>query len=426
MPTSLRGIAEKAARDKTHRFGNLFGLLNPSFLLESWRDLNQRAAPGVDQVDAQAYGQDLEGHVKDLVERLKTGSYHAQLVRRHYIPKGQGVTRPLGIPSVEDKLLQTAVKRILEAIYEPDFRACSFGYRPQIGAQDAVKDLTEALQFGRYSYIVEADIQGYFEHIDHGQLVAMLSERIADKPFLRLIRKWLKAGVLETDGAVLYPISGTPQGGVVSPVLANVYLHHVLDVWFEEVVKEHGDGAAYLCRYADDFVCAFQYKRDAMRFYRALGKRLGKYGLKLAMDKTRVMSFSRFRQYEKTRFDFLGFEFRWGTNRLGTDQLKRRTSRKRLQRSIANVTAWIKQNRHRRLPGLFKALNAKLRGYYNYYGVVGNYESLDAFHFQVKRLLYKWLNRRSQRKSYAWPRFGQVLDHFRLEPPRITESAYAA
>ena len=294
------------------------------------------------------------------VERVKTGRYHAKLVRRHYIPKGKHEQRPLGIPSVEDKLLQTAVKLILEALYEPSFRACSFGYRPQMGAEDAVKDLTKALQFGKYSYVVEADICGYFEHIDHTQLLAMLSERIADTSFLRLIRKWLKAGVLEPDGTVIHPVTGTPQGGVVSPILANVYLHQVLDVWFEDVVKAQCDGQAYLCRYADDFVCVFQYKRDAMRFYRALGKRLGKYGLKLSAAKTRVISFSRFRKYERACFDFLGFEFRWGTNRRGTDQLQRRTSRKRLQRSIATATDWIRQNRHRRLPGLFKDLNANV------------------------------------------------------------------
>ena len=426
MPTSLRGIAAKAARDGQHRFGNLFGMLNASFLVDSWRYLNKGAAPGIDRVDAREYGQDLEAHVEDVVERLKAGQYHAKLIRRQYIPKGENEQRPLGIPSVEDKLLQTGVKRILEAIYEPKFLDCSFGYRPGIGPQDAVKDLTEALQFGRYSYIVEADISGYFEHIGHDQLLAMLSEHIADTPFLRLIRKWLKAGVLETDGQVIHPTSGTPQGGVVSPVLANIYLHYALDEWFEDVVKEHSEGQAYLCRYADDFVCAFQYKRDAMRFYRALGKRLGKYGLKLAMNKTRVMRFSRFRKYEKTCFDFLGFEFRWGTNRRGTDQLQRRTARKRLQRSIANFTVWIKENRHRRLPGLFKDLNVKLRGYFNYYGMIGNFERLEAFLYQVKRLLYKWLNRRSQRKSYAWRGFGQVLDHFRLEKPRITEQAYAS
>lgn len=307
MPTSLRGITAKAARDSKHRFGNLFGLLNRSFLLDSWRALNKRAAPGIDRVDAREYGRDLEAHVDDLVERLKAGQYHAKLIRRQHIPKGKNERRPLGIPSVEDKLLQTGAKRILEAIYEPKFLDCSFGYRPGIGPRDAVKDLTKTLQFGRYSYIVEADISGYFEHIDHNQLLAMLSEHIADTSFLRLIHKWLKAGVLETDGQVIHPVMGTPQGGVVSPVLANIYLHYALDEWFEEVVKEHSEGDAYLGRYADDFVCAFQYKRDALRFYRALGKRLGQYGLTLATNKTQVMSFSRFRKYEKTRFDFLGF-----------------------------------------------------------------------------------------------------------------------
>jgi group II intron reverse transcriptase/maturase len=217
MPTSLRGIAEKAARDTKHRFGNLFGLLNPSFLVDSWRYLNKRAAPGLDRVDAREYGPNLQGHVEDLVERLQTGRYHAKLIRRQYIPKGKHEQRPLGIPSTEDKLLQMGVKRILEAIYEPDFLPCSFGYRPGIGPQDAVKDLTRALQFGRYSYIVEADICGFFEHIDHHELLAMLSERIADNSFLRLIRKWLKAGVLETDGVVIHPVTGTPQGGAFRP-----------------------------------------------------------------------------------------------------------------------------------------------------------------------------------------------------------------
>ena len=421
MPTSLRGIADKAARDQDHRFGNLFGLLNTSFLLDSWKHLNQRAAPGVDRVDAATYGQDLANRVEDLVKRVRTGRYHAKLVRRHYIPKGKNAQRPLGIPSVEDKLLQMAVKRILEAIYEPRFRACSFAYRPRIGAKDAVKDLTTVLQFGRFNYIVEADICSYFEHIDHEKLLLMLSERIADHSFLRLIRKWLRAGVLEMDGTVTHPVTGTPQGGVVSPVLANIYLHQVLDVWFEDVVKAHCEGMAHLCRYADDFVCAFQYRRDAMRFYRALSKRLGKYGLNLSPAKTRVICFSRFRKEESERYDFLGFQFRWGFNRRGTDQVLLRTSPKQLQQSLATFTDWIRRNRHRRLPGLFHDLNIKLRGYYNYYGVIGNTRSLAAFHYQVKRLLYKWLNRRSQRHSYEWRAFAQVLYHFRLYRPRITE-----
>jgi group II intron reverse transcriptase/maturase len=421
MPTSLQGIAKKAARHKTHRFRNLFGLLSVVFLLGCWRWLNKRAAPGVDRIRAWEYGKHLWEHVGDLAERVQTERYRAKLVRRQYIPKGQGKLRPLGIPAIEDKLLQTAVAQILEAIYEQDFLPCSYGYRRAVGALDAVRDLTRTLQFGPYGFIVEADIKGFFDTIDHQQLLEMLALRIDDKPFLRLIRKWLKAGVLETDGQVIHPATGTPQGGTVSPILANVYLHYALDVWFEEVVKAHCEKAAYLCRYADDFVCAFQTKRDAERFYSVLGKRLGRFGLELAAEKTRILSFSRCRQDGKERFDCLGFTFCWGTNRAGTAQLQRRTSRKKLRSAIANFTAWIKEHRNRRLKDLFKERNAKLRGYYHYYGVRGNYEQLAAFFYQADRLLFTWLNRRSQRKSSTGQSFRDLLHHFKIERPRITE-----
>ena len=246
--------------------------------------------------------------------------------------------RPLGIPAIEDKQLQVAVKRILEAIYEQDFLRCSYGYRPGVGALDAVDKLTIKLQFGRYNFVVEADIKGFFDNVDHEWVIRMLEERIDDRPFLRLIKKWLKAGILEPDGKVIHPATGTPQGGIVSPILANVYLHYVLDLWFHKVVKKYCRGEACLIRYADDFVCAFQYQEDAERFYRVLGKRLGKFGLELSAEKTRVMKFSRDHQPGKTSFDFLGFEFRWGTDRGGRPHLKRRTSRKKLRRSLRNFT----------------------------------------------------------------------------------------
>ena len=419
MQTSLRGIAKKAQEQKRHRFGNLYEMLNEEFLLDSWRHIRKDAAYGVDQVSVEEYEENLEENVRQLVERLKRKSYRAKLVRRQYIPKGEGKFRPLGIPATEDKLLQVAVKRILEAIYEQDFLRCSYGYRPNVSALHAVDKLTVKLQFGQYNFIVEADIKGYFDNIDHERLVEMLEERIDDRALIRLIKRWLKAGILDTDGKVIHPITGTPQGGIISPILANVYLHYVLDLWFHQVVKKHCKGEACLIRYADDFVCAFQYQDDAERFYRVLGERLGKFGLEVAVEKTRVIPFHRDPPSGKSRFDFLGFEFYWGKDRGGRPHLKRRTSRKKLKASLNRFAAWCRENRNLRLMTLFKLLNAKLRGYFNYYGVVGNYASLNQFFWQAMRILFKWLNRRSQRRSFNWKGFQELLKHFRVEQPRI-------
>ena len=419
MQTSLRGIAKKAREQKKHRFGNLYEMLNEENLLECWRYIRKDAACGVDRVSAREYEENLEENIRRLVERLKKGIYRAKLVRRQYIPKGEGKVRALGIPATEDKLLQLAVKRILEAIYEQDFLRCSYGYRPKMGALDAVDKLTVKLQFGRYNFIVEADIKGYFDNIDHEWLIKMLEQRIDDRALIRLIKKWLRAGIMDTDGKVLHPVTGTPQGGIVSPILANVYLHYALDLWFHQVVRKHCRGEACLIRYADDFVCAFQYQRDAERFYQVLGKRLGKFGLQVATEKTRIIPFHRKPPSGRPHFQFLGFEFYWGKDRSGKPHLKRRTSRKKLKSAIKRFTEWCVKNRDLKPRVLFRRLNAKLRGYYNYYGVYGNYDSLKQFFEQVKRILFKWLNRRSQRRSYNWEDFDQLLKHYRIERPRI-------
>ena len=419
MQTSLRGIAKKAREQKKHRFGNLYEMLNEENLLECWRYIRKDAACGVDRVSAREYEENLEENIKRLVERLKKGIYRAKLVRRQYIPKGEGKVRALGIPATEDKLLQLAVKRILAAIYEQDFLRCSYGYRPKMGALDAVDKLTVKLQFGRYNFIVEADIKGYFDNIDHEWLIKMLEQRIDDRALIRLIKKWLRAGIMDTDGKVLHPVTGTPQGGIVSPILANVYLHYALDLWFHQVVRKHCRGEACLIRYADDFVCAFQYQRDAERFYQVLGKRLGKFGLQVATEKTRIIPFHRKPPSGRPHFQFLGFEFYWGKDRSGKPHLKRRTSRKKLKSAIKRFTEWCVKNRDLKPRVLFRRLNAKLRGYYNYYGVYGNYDSLKQFFEQVKRILFKWLNRRSQRRSYNWEGFNQLLEHYKIERPRI-------
>ena len=292
VQTSLQAIALKAEMQPGYRFRNLFGMLNVGMLKDSWRFIRKDAAYGIDRVSGKDYEQNLDENIHQLVEGLKQKRYRAKLVRRRYIPKGNGKFRPLGIPATQDKLLQLAVKRILEAIYEQDFLRCSYGYRPNIGALDAVDKLTVKLQFGKYHYVVEADIKGFFDHLDHDWLLKMLAERIDDKALLWLIKKWLKAGVLDTDGKVLHPVTGTPQGGIISPILANVYLHYALDLWFQKVVIPHCGGEAGIIRYADDFVCAFEKEEDAQRFYEVLGKRLGKFGLELSEEKTRVIPFS--------------------------------------------------------------------------------------------------------------------------------------
>jgi len=416
--TSLQAIAKKASERPEYRFRDLFRLLNEEMLRDSWRDIRKSAAYGVDRVSAAEYEQDLDGNIHQLVDELRRKRYRAKNVRRVYIPKGNGKLRPLGIPATQDKLLQIAVKRILEAIFEQDFLHCSYGYRPGVGVLDAVDKLTVKLQFGKYHYVVEADISGFFNNINHDWLLKMLAERVEDKSFLWLIGKWLKAGVLETDGKVLHPVTGTPQGGIVSPILANIYLHFALDLWFQKVVIPRCSGEACLIRYADDFVCAFEKEEDARRFYEALGERLKKFNLELSAEKTRIIPFSP-TGAGKSSFNFLGFEYRWGKDRTGKPHVEKRTARKNLRNSLTRFKLWLKKNRHRRLPDLLSLLNVKLTGYFNHFGVHGNIRSLEFFYYQVIRQVWKYLNRRSQRKSYNWEGFKQLLTQFAVVKPHV-------
>ena len=419
-PTFLRALSIKAGTAKAHRFQSLYGSLDESLLRLAWSKLNKHGAPGVDRVTIAQYGERLEENIQALVERLKRGEYRSRLIRRKYIPKGNGKERPLGIPVVEDRLLQGAVRLLLETIYETDFLPLSYGYRPGVGAQQAVKELTFELQFGRYGHVVEADIKGFFDGLDHDWLLKMLRERIDDEPFLGLIDSWLKAGILERDGTLVHPHTGTPQGGVVSPVLSNIYLHYVLDLWFERVVKPSCRGQAHLIRFADDFLCAFQYREEAERFYRELPKRLEKFALKVAPDKTRLVRFSRFHPSRKRRFTFLGFEFYWEADSKGTPRVWRRTARKRLRASIQACKDWLKARRHLPLAVLLAKMARKVRGHYNYFRAVGNSRALWLFHKEVVKLLYKWLNRRSQRRSLTWPQLTRLLERLAFPRPSAT------
>ncbi len=417
-PTSLRGIANKAASDKAHRFGNLFGMLSVGFLLWCWRFVNLRAASGVDRQDARSYRENLRENIEGLVQAVQGGRYRAKLVLRRYIPKLNGKLRPLGITATADKLLQIGVTKILEAIYEADFLDCSYGYRPGVGALDAIGELSAALRSGRYHYLVEADIRSFFDKIDHERLVELLALRIDDKAFLRLIRKWLKAGILEPDGTVNYPERGHHKAGAFHPSSPTSIF---IMPWMFGLRRPSRStaGAAHLCRYADDFVCAFELQADAERFYSVLANRLEKFGLEVAEEKTNPIRFSPVNWKASGAFEFLGFEFRWGRGRWGKPAIKRRTARKKYRASLASFQDWCRK--HCRLPKavLFAKLNAKLRGYYQYYGIRGNFESLADFYYQAKRLLFRTLNRRSQRRSYNWTGFDELIKVFRLERPRI-------
>jgi len=420
-PTFLRAIADKARKEPNHRFGDLYRHLNQASLRASFYLLRKNAASGVDGVTFQEYEQNLEANLARLVERLKCKSYHARLVRRKYIPKGNGKRRPLGIPVLEDKLLQGAVTQILLAIYEADFLPCSYGYRPGRGPHDAVRELTDELHWGKHNFVVEADIKGFFDHLQHDKLLEMLARRIGDGALLRLIRKWLKAGILEEDGKVIHPELGTPQGGVISPVLANVYLHYVLDLWFEQELRKKNRGQSRLFRFADDFVACFEYRHEAAAFERALKERLTQYGLEVAPDKTKMIRFGRNGGPHNGRFDFLGFEYRWESDRKGRPTVKRRTARKKLQGAVQRMGEWLRTHRHQKLPELMQTLKAKLRGYWNYYGVIGNSRSLNQYYYRTNGLLYKWLNRRSQKRSYTWRALTRLLTRYEVPRPRIVE-----
>jgi len=420
MPTSLWAIAKRAKEDPKHRFENLYSLLNEANLHCCYPQLNHRAAPGVDGVDWQEYGDNLEENIRTLGAELREKRYKAKLVRRHYIPKSGGKKRPLGIPVISDKLVQTAAAQILSAIYEQDFLPCSHGYRRGKGPQKAALELSKRLHRGRFRWIFDADIKGFFDNIDHDWLLRMLAQRINDQAFLGLIKKWLKAGILEEDAKVILPQTGTPQGGVISAVLANIYLHYVLDLWFEKIVKPGCEGDTMLMRFADDYVCCFQYHRDLCRLRGLMGKRLGKFKLELSETKTRVVEFTRFETRKSETFTFLGFEYRWGLSRKGKPLVKMRTAQQKFRVALKGITEWLRKDRCKLgTPMIMEKLRAKLQGHYNYYGVSGNGDMLSSFYNQACRMTYKWLNRRSQRKSCNWQGFGEMLNCFRIPQPSI-------
>jgi RNA-directed DNA polymerase len=431
--TKQQRIAELARRSPQMGFTSLAYLMDIDWLREAFHRTRIDGAPGVDGQTWAEYAKDLEVNLQTLLDRAKSGTYQAPPVRRVYIPKAGSTseTRPIGIPTLEDKVLQRAVVMLLEPIYEQDFDAGSYGFRPKRSAHQALEDLWKRTMDSGGGWILEVDIRKFFDTLDHVHLREFLQLRVRDGVLKRLIGKWLKAGVME-EGCVSYPDSGSPQGGVISPLLANVFLHYVLDTWFRQEVRPRLRGQAHLIRYADDFVILFTREDDARRMMEVLPKRFGKYGLTLHPDKTRLVSFRRpphkaagAEDDENDRsgtFDLLGFTHYWGRTRRGGWAVMRKTASKRLSRAVRSIAQWCREHRHHPVCEQHVTLSQKVRGHYAYYGITGNAQALKLFLRAVHRAWQKWLTRRNRLREMTWDRFNRLLGRYRLPPPRIVHS----
>ncbi len=435
VSTKQERIATLAKQSPQMAFTSLAYLMDIDWLKEAYRRTRKNGAVGVDGVTADEYEQDLEGNLQRLLDRAKSGTYRAPPVRRVYIPKGGSSTetRPLGIPTLEDKILQRAIVMLLEPIYEQDFLDCSYGFRPGRSAHDALKSFRDQTMNSRPrgGWVYEVDIRKFFDNLDHSHLRQFLRLRVRDGVLLRLIDKWLKAGVME-DGSVSYPKSGSPQGGVISPIISNVFLHYVLDLWFEHEVKPRLRRGAYLIRYADDFVIGFCDYRDAQRVMDVVPKRFGKYGLTVHPTKTKLVPF---RPPSSTgwknsladgpgTFDLLGFTHYWARSQRGYWVVKLKTASDRFSRAVRSIDSWCRDHRHWSLKEQQQKLNEKLRGHYAYYGVTGNSEALSRFRWEVDRRWRKWLDRRNRERSMTWNVFRQLLQRYPLAPVRTLRSIY--
>ncbi len=423
MSPGLREVTERARCEPEGRFHSLAHKIDVEALERAYHAARVDAAVGVDGVTKEAYGERLEENLRDLHERLRRRRYRHQPLRRVHLPKEGGGLRPIAISALEDKIVQGAVRELLEAVYEQDFLDCSYGFRPRRSAHDAIRALDRAVHRGGVNWILEADVTSFFDSVDRTALMKMLQIRIADGSLLRLIGKCLHVGVLE--GVEFSdPERGTPQGSALSPLLGNVYLHYVLDRWFERRVKPRLRGRAILVRYADDFVLGFEYREDAARVWAALGTRFGRAGLTLKAEKTRLMRFRRPSRSHRDKgpgtFDFLGFTWSWRRTRQGRWRVACTTRRARRRRILVSVNRYCRSHRHESVAVQHAALTRRLRGHYNYFGVNGNYHNLRGVWRQATRIWFKWLNRRSQRRSFGWERFNALLGQHPLPVPRIT------
>ncbi|WP_010652031.1 group II intron reverse transcriptase/maturase [Oceanobacillus massiliensis] len=431
METKLLRIAELAKSDPKMKFTSLAHLLNKQALAQCHHELPNRKATGINGTTKEQYGENLEENIEELVCRLKSKSYRPVPVRRMYIPKlNSNKKRPLGITEHEDKIVQKGITKILNTIYENDFLDCSFGFAPNRSCHDALKILNFYIEKRSVNYVVDVDIQG-FDNVDHKWMMEFLKLRIADLSLLRIIGRFLKGGYME-EGKKYKTDNGTPQGGVISPVLANVYLHYVLDLWFEKKVKKQCNGQAYIVRYADDFVCCFQYQSEAQEFFQSLKLRLKKFNLEIAEDKTKIIPFGQFAEkYAKQKgnsksatFNFLGFTHYCGKSNQGKFRVKRKSSRKKVQSKLKESKEWLKKNRNKNIHIIMDRFRRSLIGYYNYYCITDNSLNVSNFKCRIEELLFKWLNRRSQRKSFTWDKFRLFLDKYPLPSPRIKVNIY--
>jgi len=427
-------IAELAKQSPQMGFTSLAYHLDIDWLREAYRNTRKDGAAGVDGQTAAQYEQDLEGNLRKLLDRAKSSTYRAPPVRRVHIPKAGSATetRPIGIPTLEDKVLQRAVVMLLEPIYETAFHDGSYGFRPGRSAHQALESLWKQTMDQGGGWILEVDIRKFFDTLDHARLREFLQRRIRDGVLLRLIGKWLNAGVLE-DGSVSYPEAGSPQGGVISPLLANIYLHYVLDSWFADEVLPRLQGRAFLIRYADDFVIGFEREDDARRVLEVLPKRFGKYGLTIHPDKTRLVPFQQPALRRSAAvgdsdgpgsFDLLGFTHYWARSRKGHWVVKRKTAKSRLSRAMRSIAQWCRTHRHRPIRDQHRTLCQKVRGHCAYYGITGNASALSAFRTAVVRTWRTWLSRRNRERSMTWPVFNRLLEHYPLAPARAVQSKY--
>jgi len=413
----IRTLSVKHARLET-----LINRVNYASLEAEHKRQEKHKAVGVDKVTKEQYGENLEENLKNLVERMKRFSYKPQPVRRAMIPKANGKMRPLGIPSYEDKLVQGVMANILNEVYEPRFLDCSYGFRPNKGAHDAIKEVNDLIMFRKVNYILDCDIKGFFDNVDHGWLMKFLEHDIADRNFLRYIVRFLKAGVM-VNGRLEDTSVGTPQGGLISPVLANVYLHYVLDLWFEKWIKKQLKGEGYLVRYADDFIIMFEYEDEAKAVYEALKERLAKFGLELAEDKTRILPFGRNSNARDT-FDFLGFTHTNSKTRNGQYTVGHLISSKKKKLFKANLKKWVMENRIMEFDIFMSKLNRKLIGTNNYYSVSGAICEVRKLYRHAFLVVLRWLNRRSQRKSFTLEKFSEVWDE-RIRKPHVHVNIWA-